>query len=305
MVAQRNRLQPARTRRAKPRRKRFTLQRMTGSELDCGVRLAHAVEKRLTERRRTATRYLEWCKLQRIAAWSPRSVVCFAGVLTRQLHPGTVVKHLSHLRALEVERRSPPLQSLIRNLISVTHLEYAKVGVTHAPDFLTIALAIQTADDIPDPKMRLAALLMVLFGLRRRDIEQFDPNRMSLQMEPREARFELTLTKNRRSVWQRVTVSLPPGLLRHVPRRAFAFVVQEFSRRRVHNIPHDELTAAVRTCCADQEIRAFVTPGSLRRAYVRNIIRLHTSATSGLIDWHAVIAYTGHQKVETVKAFYE
>lgn len=306
MAVRRREISPRRQRTRRPKKKKFVLRRITAEEADLAIHVANKIEKLLKYRRLIAYRYSAWCRLNKETEWTPRSISMFCGVIRHQLSPGTATKIITELATLELARRTNPLQNYLRLQLRDAHLDYAKRGVVHSVDFLTYKLALDSAWAIQDERCRFAALLMVVCGFRLRDIQLADlATEMTIVAEARrkEIRFELRTTKNRRSVWRRITVVLVRSHLRAASVPLLEYMKRSVGRLAVSRVTQTMLTNALRPACADVEISTIVTPGSLRRAYVRHIIHLYTF--QGAVDWPGVIKVTGHKNVDTVRAFYE
>jgi hypothetical protein len=276
---------------------------MTVEDVSAAAALQRKLDKKLEERRRVETRFLDFCRVNRVEPWSADSVVLFLGSVRAQLGAGSVKKHALVLKQLERLRFLPSAAQRLRLLVGITTEEYAAKGVSHCDDFKDLQAAILTVLAL-EGKARDAAACMLVLGHRCETLlKPFRSDQIAVDLTVPRIAWDLKFTKNRRSTDAKFRIILKDEMLRWFPPLLLRVVERCFRRSHspFEHYTYDELNEAVKVACVDPAMNC--TPGSLRRAFVWTAIVVHTH--DDVTDWEKVRALTGHMKASTLQAYYQ
>jgi hypothetical protein len=256
---------------------------------------------------RTQTRYMEFCKLNRLEVWSTNSITLFLGSVKAQLSAGSFKQHTMHMKVLERERFQTGANIMLKGILVLAEEDGARTGVEHVDDFPAFEQGVLTVLNIDDPLLRAAATAMLALGMRFETITKpFHGKNIVFDIEARggpRISYDLTFAKNKRTTAERTRVNLMPCNLARCPLVLLRLLRGAFEQ---HDTPfdaldYDDLNTAIKAACVVPEMT--VTPGSLRRLFILEEIANNT--VEGVTAWDAVARVTGHKRIDTLKAYYQ
>lgn len=276
-----------------------------------------AVRSKNSERDRIEARYLEFCKYNKLGAWSAKSVRLFVAHTAAQLSVGSVKNALGHLREIERRRHLSPEKLALCDLYNVVQEEYAKTRkAPQSDDFAREDDVVRVLLSLGG-MTRKVCLAMATLGLRAQDLTEVQNRDISIleQQKGRSVVIDLFFTKNRRDVSLSTRIHLEDEDLKFLPDPLWGMLIRMFPGNKPTSRPFSgmvwgNVADELRAVAEDIGVEAVtssgstgrITPGSFRRFFVHRQITKYTSARG--TDWGSVAEHTGHRRAENVRAHY-
>jgi hypothetical protein len=249
-----------------------------------------------------------FCQINRCTPFQGSSHLDFLASVRVQLSAASAAKHAGHLRILLHETKRDPVVTSLNMLLKLYNEEHAKKRVLSSPDFRDTATAIRVVRRVPQRRLRLLLLSMLMIGPRLADIAYLTHGKnVRIDRQNRRVALDIFFSKNRRSTKELFRITLTQADFVDFPAAVWTDFCDLWETQKHATASWAEAAGALRDAADALGVRAIdgreVTPGSLRRQFVHNRIR-DCTRDNGTVDLVGVAQKTGHRQPNTIMAYY-